>query len=363
MTTARVTLRLWRVFSARLATEERRSSFRSPVVSSPLMLSGIAPVGSTPPPSGRPSTSERAPAAEGARAAAGFGSGAARAAISSFASVASAEAPTGFQVTSAAGAGVALGLRLGAGRRLRPRLRRRARHRSEVAGELRHRRQRLPVTHARAPHERVGADVTRLPLALHLRERQRPDLRLPDGDVPLARRGLGGRCGDARRVVGAHRLGLGEVRRLGGRIAEGGVERLPELDVESGPARGRGGRDRSGGLDGHLRRAPHHHDVPALLAATLDACRTDLLVRDQVLSVAVVAGEFHRSSILDQPGTTHESPSFSRSWPYSSETQNRARSRTRVSSLSFETWGRSLRIPLRATSRSPASSVPTRFEV
>ena len=106
--TTRVRLRLCRVSSARLATVERRSSFFSPVVSSPLMLRGIAPVGSTPPPSGSPSTRDFAPSAAAPCAAAGFCSGA-RAAISSFASAASADAPAGFQVTSAPGAGVCVG--------------------------------------------------------------------------------------------------------------------------------------------------------------------------------------------------------------------------------------------------------------
>jgi hypothetical protein len=109
ITTARAVLRR-RVSAAPRATDERRSSFRSVVVaSSALMLSGSAPVGSTPPPSGSPSTSDLTPPSPGW--AAGFESGA-RAAISSLARAASAEAPIGFQVASAAAAGATPSVRV-----------------------------------------------------------------------------------------------------------------------------------------------------------------------------------------------------------------------------------------------------------
>ena len=81
-----------------------------------------------------------------------------------------------------------LGARTGGGRlgRTGARARRRGTGARKAArsGDARERR---PVAHAGAPHQRVGADVAALPLALHLGERERPDLRLADGDVPLGR--------------------------------------------------------------------------------------------------------------------------------------------------------------------------------
>ncbi|MFO0581625.1 MAG: hypothetical protein U0229_05090 [Anaeromyxobacter sp.] len=97
-TTPASTPRERRCFAADWAIEE---TFRSSVFSIPLMASGMAPVGSTPP-SGRFIASTSVPPAGFAAGAGLAGSGALRAAISSFASAARALAPAGFQPGSGA---------------------------------------------------------------------------------------------------------------------------------------------------------------------------------------------------------------------------------------------------------------------